>query len=170
MRRILLSCAILGVALLPAAASASARGHSPAGFVVVRQAKGDGGVSGKPVVTLVVHGFVLGRVSQEAVVDVFHLSSAPAPAVSRPAISHTAVRWNGLSGTEFRGSGFSFRAMGGFYRVVVRGAGIYLFAGGRHGTVWLHGSSVKRSADGHYSLDGGAWRSLPPRTVKRGFG
>jgi len=169
MRRILLSCAILGVALLPAAASASVPGHAKVGFLVVRRAAGDGGVHGKPVVTVVVHGFVLGRVSQEGIVDVYHLPSSNAPVAVGGDHSHTAVRWKRLSGTEFFGSGFRFSAIGGYYRVVVRGAGIYLFAGG-HGRVWLHGSSVNPRADGNFSLDGRKPRSLPQRTLKRGIG
>ena len=38
------------------------------------------------------------------------------------------------------GSNFRFRAMGGLYRVVVRGTGVYLFAGGTHGHVTVQGS------------------------------
>jgi hypothetical protein len=170
MRRILFTCAILAVALLPAAASASAPSErGKPGFLVVRKAAGDGGVNGKPVVTVVVHGFVLGRVSQEALVDVYHLPTSTMPAAVGADVSHTAVRWHGLPGTEFSGSGFRFSAIGGYYRVVVRGAGIYLFAGG-HGKVWLHGSSVNRRADGNFSLDGRKPRSLPQRTLKRGIG
>jgi len=172
MRRILLSCAILGVALLPAAASASVPGHAKVGFLVVRRAAGDGGVHGKPVVTVVVHGFVLGSVSQEARVDIYQVPPSAGqggPAVAGGDVSTKAKKWRGFSGKEFSGSGFRFRAMGGYYRVVVRGSGIYLFAGG-HGNVTLQGSSFAPRADGTYSVDGRRFRSLPTRMLNRKIG
>jgi len=174
MRRILLSCATLAVLLLPAAAFAGDRGHAGSGFLVVRKAAGDGGVSGRPVVTVVVHGFVLGRVSQEAQarIDVFQLASPKGGGSAQVAgldVSHRSVRWRSFSGAEYSGSGFRFRALGGFYRVVVRGSGVYLFAGGR-GNVTLHGSSVYPGADGAYSVDGRAFRSLPAVLLRRRIG
>jgi hypothetical protein len=171
MQRILLSCACLAVLTLPAAASAAA-GHAKPGFLVVRKAAGDGGVNGRPVVTVVVEGFVLGRVTQQALVDVYQLPSAAgggAPQAAGPDVSHHAVRWHRFNGTEYSGSGFRFRAMGGAYRVVVRGAGVYLFAGG-HGSVLLHGSSVYPGSDGAYSVDGRPFRSLPPRPLTHTIG
>lgn len=169
MRRILLSCACAAVLLLPAAASARAAGHAKPGFLVVRRAVSDGGVNGPPVVTLVVQGFVLGRISQEARVDVYQLPTAGgkgAPVAVGADVFRRAVRWHGFTGTRYRGSGFRFRAMGGFYRVVVRGAGVYLFAGGR-GNVTLQGSTVNRRTDGTFALNGGPFRSLPTRPLKR---
>jgi len=176
MRRILLSCAGAAVLLLPVAASAqtSVHGQPRPGFLVVRKAAGDGGVNGHPVVTLVVHGFVLGRVSttQEARVDIYHLPSARGENGPQAVgdVKGVPVRWRGrIPGTEYSGSGFRFRAIGGFYRVVVRGAGVYLFAGGR-GNVRLRGSSFSRNADGTYALDGAAPRSLPTREIRRELG
>ena len=138
MRRILLSCALLGVLTLPAAAVARSSAPSKPGYLVVRNAAGDGGVNGRPVVTLVVRGFVLGRVSKEARVAVYYLPSKNAggtPQVQQGAdVSTSARRWHGRPGRVFSGANFRFRAIGGFYRVVVRGFGVYLFAGG-HGHV-----------------------------------
>ena len=172
MRRILLSCALLAVFVLPAAAAARAAAPAKPGFLVVRRAAGDGGVNGRPVATVVVQGFVLGRVSQEAQVDVYQLPSAAGqggPVVKGADVSHRSIRWRHFTGTEYSGSNFRFRAIGGFYRVVVRGSGVYLFAGGR-GQVTLRGSSVYRRADGTYSVNGGAFRSLPERPLKRKIG
>jgi hypothetical protein len=178
MRRILLSCASVLVLMLPAAASAGARGHAASGFLVVRKAAGDGGVNGHPVVTLVVEGFVLGRVSQqaEARVDIYHLPSPGgegAPLAVGPDVSSRGIRWHGFAGKEYSGSGFRFSAMGSTarvaYRVVVRGAGVYLFAGG-HGSVTLQGSSVYPGADGVYSVDGRRFLSLPKHAVRRQIG
>jgi hypothetical protein len=180
MRRILLSCVAVAVLLLPAAASARAAAHarSKPGYLVVRKAAGDGGVNGNPVVTVVLRkGFVLGRVSvrQEARVDIYHLQSAKGEGTEQTSGAdipgHPAPRWHGLPGVEYSGTKFRFSAIGGFYRVVVRGAGIYLFAGGR-GTIKLRGSSFSRNPDGSYALNGAGARSLPsrPRTFELGRG
>jgi len=170
MRRFLLSYAMLAVLAAPAAAGAGASETARPGFLVVRKAVGDGGVKGSPVVTVVVRGgFVLGRVTQEAQVDVYHLGSASAPQVKGADVSTVSVRWHGLPGKQYSGSNFRFRATGGFYRVVVRGSGVYVFAGGR-GRVWLQGSSVNRRTDGTYSVDASAFRSMPTKPLKRQIG
>jgi hypothetical protein len=172
MRRILLSLAGVALLALPAATSAGAAGGGKAGFLVVHKAQGDGGLYGPPVVTVVVQGFVLGRASQEARIDVYHLPSAAGgggPQAAGPDVSKKTVRWRRFTGTEYNGSGFRFRAIGGAYRVVIRGSGVYLFAGG-HGTVTLHGSSVYPGSDGAYSVDGRAFRSLPAAPLKLPIG
>jgi hypothetical protein len=171
MRRILLILASAAILLLAAVESAGAGGVR-AGFLVVRNAEGDGGVYGQPVVTVVVRGFVLGRVSQEGRVDVYHLPSTAdegAPQAKGPDVSVHGVRWRRFAGVEYSGSSFRFRAIGGAYRLVVRGSGIYIFAGG-HGRVWLHGSSVYPNSDGQYSIDGATFRSLPTQILKRTIG
>jgi hypothetical protein len=173
MRRILLSCVFLAVLTLPAAAVARSSAAAKPGYLVVKKAAGDGGVNGRPVVTLVVRGFVLGRVSQEARVAVYYLplkSAGGVPQVQQGADVRTSARqWHKLPGKVFRGSNFRFRAMGGRYRVVVRGSGVYLFAGG-HGHVTFRGSSVNRRADGWYSVDASKFRSLPYPPVQRKIG
>ncbi len=172
MRRFLLSCAILAVLAVAAAAAARASAPPRPGYLVIRKAFSDGGVNGSPVVTVVVRGFVLGRISQEAEVEIYHLPSASGqgePLVKGADVSHTHVRWHDLPGTKYSGSNFRFRATGGFYRVVVRGSGVYVFAGGR-GKVWLRGSSVNPHADGTYSVDGRAFRSMPTQLLERQMG
>jgi hypothetical protein len=174
MRRLLLSLAGIALLALTVTALAGAAGKAKPGFLVVRKAQGDGGLSGPPVVTLIVQGFVLGRASQEARVDIYHLPTVVgggAPSAVGPDVSHGVVHWRKFTGAEFRGSGFRFRAIGGAYRVVIRGSGVDLFAGGQ-GTVTLHGSSVYRRHDGTYSLGGRAFRSLPalPATFTIGRG
>lgn len=174
MRRILLSCAILGVLTLSASAAfARSQGATRPGYLVVRNAAGDGRVDGPPVVTLAVHGFVLGRVKTEnqARVDIIQLprrGNQGVPTAAGPDAAE-AIRWNGFPGQRFSGSGFRFRAPDGYYRVVVRGSGVYLFVGGR-GSVKLHGSSLTPKTDGTYSIDGGGFRSLPKRVVERPIG
>jgi hypothetical protein len=170
MRRILVSCAVVGVLALPAAAIAHSSAAAKPGYVVVRKAVGNGGVNGSPVVNLSVQGFVLGRVTREGQVKIFQLplvSGRGAPQHT-PGVTARRVHWRGLTGQEYTGSNFRFRAMGGSYRVVIRGTGVYLFAGGQ-GSVKLQGSSYVR-ADGTYSVNGGRPRSLPKRLVKRKIG
>ncbi len=172
MWRILLLLAGAAVLTLPAAAAARPQA-SPAvsGFLVVRNASTDGGVTGRPVATVVVRGFVLGRVAQEGAVELYHLSGSVAPQAAGVDVSRRAVTWHTptgavVQGTEFRGSGFRFRAVGGVWRVVVHGAGVSLYAGGE-GLVSLHGSVAYPDADGQYSLNGGPFASLPSGVVKR---
>ena len=172
MRRTILSFAVPALLAVPAAASAGTHGSGNPGYLVVRQATTDGGVNGRPVVTVVMKGFVLGHVSQEARVEIYQLPSPAgkgAPQVAGADVSTNAIRWHGFTGKEYRGSNFRFSAVGGFYRVVVRGSGVYLFAGGS-GNVRLRGSSVYRHRDGTYSLDGGHFRSLPEKLLKRRIG
>lgn len=174
MRRTLLSCAVLGVLTLPAAASsARAQAGGNAGFLVLRNAA-NRPVSGSPFLTLVVHGFVLGSVRprNEARVDIIQLPSQGnqgAPVAAGPDRAQS-IRWHGFVGHRFSGSGFRFRALGGYYRVVLRGSGVYLFAGGHGRIVGLQGSSFGRNADGSYSIDGGTFRSLPTQLLKRRIG
>jgi hypothetical protein len=172
MRWILLLLAGVALLVLPAASAAGAGGHSESGFLVVKRAAGDGGIYGHPVVTVVVHGFVVGRITQEARVDVFHLQTAAgggAPQAAGPDVTQSSVRWRSFTGKEYSGSGFRFSAIGGYYRVVVRGAGIYLFAGG-HGSVTLHGSTTYPGADGTYSIGGRRFLSLPKLSLTRSIG
>jgi hypothetical protein len=172
MRRILLSCTLLAVLALPAAASAGASARAKPGYLVVRKAAGDGGVNGDPVATLIIQGFVLGRVSQEARVDIVQIPSPAgqgAPQVRGADVSTRNIKWHGFVGKEYVGSNFRFRAIGGYYRVVVRGAGVYLFAGG-HGHVKLRGSSHYPLHDGEFSVSGGRFRSLPERPLTRQIG
>jgi hypothetical protein len=172
MRRILLSCALLALLSLPVAAAAGATSSAKAGFLVVQKAAGDRGVNGPPVATIVVKGFVLGRVSQEARVDIFQLPSANgqgAPQVKGADVLATKIKWHHFTGTKYRGSNFRFRAMGGSYRIVVRGSGIYLFAGG-NGIVKLRGSTVYPNQDGRYSVNGRTFHSLPEQLVTRKIG
>ena len=167
----LVVAALITVLAVPAAAAGSATGPTGSGYLVVRKAISDGGVNGNPVVTVVVLGFVLGRVSQEGEVDVYRLPPASAPQVNGADISARSVRWHRLPGERYSGSNFRFSATSGrgLYRVVVRGSGIYIFAGGR-GTVWLQGSSINRRADGTYSVNGSAFRSMPTHLLKRQIG
>jgi hypothetical protein len=172
MRRILLSLAGVVLLTLFVATSAGVAGAGKPGFLVVRKAQGDGGLYGPPVVTVVVQGFVLGHASHEARVDVYHLPSAAGgggPHAVGADVSTKLVRWRRFTGVEYAGSAFRFRAIGGAYRVVIRGSGVSLFAGG-HGTATLHGSSIYKGSDGAFSVGGRPFRSLPATPLKLPIG
>jgi hypothetical protein len=174
MRWILVGCALLTVLALPAATGARTSAPAKPGYVVLQNATGNGGVNGSPVVTLVVRGFVLGRIAKEGSVDVIQLPSVNgqgAPQVNPP-VSTRTIHWHGLTGKEYSGSNFRFRAIGGFYRVVVRGSGVNLFAGGggRDQFVIVRGSSVYKNKDGRFSINGSRLRSLPTRPLTRKLG
>jgi hypothetical protein len=170
MRRILFTGLAAAVLTLPAAA-AQAGGRAHTGWLVVRGAANDGGLAGTPVATIVVRGFVLGRIADEGSVQIYHVGTATQglPQVAGSDVSRSSVTWHGVSGTQWNGSGFRFRAVSGTYRIVVHGSGVYLFAGG-HGSVTLAGSVLAPAGDGRYSLDGARFRSLPTRAVTRPIG
>ena len=171
MRRILVSCGLLALLALPAAAAAGASATGKPGYLVVRQALDDGGINGRPAATLVMKGFVLGRVSQEARIDVYRLRSGQAATqVKGTDLSTRTIEGQHFIGKEYSGSNLRFRVVsGGYFRVVVRGAGIYLFAGGT-GTIGLRGSSVHKNADGWYFLNNGSRRSMPTDRLKLTIG
>lgn len=173
MRRILLLLASAAVLALPGAAAARARSHAPtSGFLVVRNALNDGGVAAGPVATIVVHGFVIGRIAQEGAVEIYHFNSTSDALLAQASgfdVSRERVTYRTQPGTRFSGSDFRFRAVGGFWRVVVYGAGVSLYAGGV-GTVHLHGSVEYPRADGKYSFDGARFISMPSRVVIRTLG
>lgn len=173
MRRILLSVASLAVLALPAAAAARAHSGAAPGYLVVRNAAADGGVTGSPVVTVVVDGFVLGRVSQEGRVEIYHLAAGGTGRLAEQAtgvdVSRSSVAWHGVPGTAYSGSDFRFRAVRGIWRVVIHGSGVSVYAAGR-GRVILHGSVAYPKSDGQYALDGKAFKSLPSGEITRPIG
>ena len=169
MRRILLLLTGAALLALPAAAAARSQRHRAPGFLVVRNATADGGVTGTPVATVVVRGFVLGKIAQEGSVEIYSTAGPRTAQAAGVDVSRRKVTWRTVSGTEFSGSGFRFRAVGGVWRVVVRGSGVSLFAGGE-GKVSLHGSVVYPGNDGEYSIDDGQFASLPSGIVKTRLG
>lgn len=173
MRRILLTCTALLALGLPAAAAARLGGPSDGTLVVRNADNGDGiGPLARPVATVVITGFVIGRVSGQGRVEIYDLDPADtnAPEVTG-ADSHADVTRTfhdaTLDGTRWTGTQPTFRAVDGTYRVMVYGSGVYLFAGG-HGKVWLTGQTSQAgsaTSDGTYSINGGGWQSLPVSAV-----
>jgi hypothetical protein len=173
MRRILLLPALAALLALPAVAAARSETHAGPGFVVVRDASTDRGVNGNPVATVVVRGFVIGEIAQEGAVQLYNTRGSIAPQVAGVGVQRRTVTWHTdqttVPGTEFSGSDFRFRAVGGVWRIVVFGSGVSLYAGGE-GKVVLHGSVEYPRGDGEYSIDGAPFASLPSGIVKRTLG
>lgn len=166
---------VIGVVLLAAAGSAGAAVFAPStgdGTLVVQNAdNGDGIAPGtRPVVTLVIHGFVIGQVAEQGRIQIYDLDSTDQSepevtgALSHSDVSRTVHTLTGTqtqTGTQWTGTGFRFRAIDGTYRVVIWGSGVYLFASGDKGQVWFTGQQDPRVPDGRFSLNGDDWRSLP---------
>ncbi|HEY2355267.1 MAG TPA: hypothetical protein VGH79_10265 [Gaiellaceae bacterium] len=167
MRRILLLLVAVAILALPAAAAARPKTPLAVGFLVVHNASTDGGITGRPVATVAVQGFVIGHIGEQGRVEIYHYSGSTSGAqVSGNDLSREPVFYHGQSGTKYTGSDFRFRAVGGVWRVVVYGAGVSLYAGGVFRKVSLHGS-VYGGKDGHYAFDGGRFRSMPEGVVTR---
>jgi hypothetical protein len=176
MARILFLLAGVAVLALPAAAAARPQSQPKPGYLVVRNASTDGGVKGSPVATIGVSGFVVGHVAEEGSVQFYRLLAGPgslAAQVTGIYVQRRAVIYHSrdgdVGGFEYSGSDFRFRAVGGIWRVVVRGAGVHLYAGGV-GSATLHGSRYNAVPDGHYSFDGKPFRSLPAGVVTQNLG
>lgn len=168
-RRFIAPLTILLALALPAAAAAHLGrtvGPNDGTLVVQGGDNGDGdGKLARPVVTLVISGFVIGKVSGEGRIAIYDLdpSDQSNPEVSGAGAgknaTFTAADGTQVAGTAWAGTTFTFRAVRGTYRVVIYGSDVYLFAGGQ-GQVWFTGQA-DGTPDGRYSINGGDWTSLP---------
>jgi len=162
MRRIVvifLSLLALGAPMVAAAAS-----RVPGdGTLVVRNADNGDGISGRPAVTLVIRGSVIGHVSESGRIAIYDLDPTDS---STPEV--TGASWHrdvSDIGTMWRGLDFRFRAIDGTFKVQIWGSGVDLFAIG-HGTVTLTGQEDTPRGDGQFSLNGGDFRSIPYEASK----
>jgi hypothetical protein len=168
---------VIGASLLALAAPAAAWAlHSAPGdgWLVVRGGDDGDGIGSdarpydaRPVVTLVITGFVIGHVSDQGRIAIYDLNAADqnSPEVSGASRVRDLSLPKGVDGTMWKGTDFRFRAVEGTYKVVIWGSGVYVFAGGQ-GSVTLAGSLDTPSADGQFSLNGGDWRSIPLQAQK----
>ena len=171
-RLVVICCALSLVAAGSAIAAVRTQAPSPGTLVVQNADNGDGVSAGaRAVVTIVIHGFVIGNVKDQGRIRIFDLDPTDqTPPEVTGAVSHRDVSrvagGDQQPGTEWSGTNFRFRAVDGTYRVVIWGSGVYLFASGDQGQVWFTGNSDAPSSDGRYSLNGGDWRSLPIQGTK----
>jgi hypothetical protein len=157
-RRTVVICGALAALLLPAVALAVSENVGD-GTLVVKNGSAPRGV---PVVTLVIHGAVIGEVTGGTIVI-----DDPTP-LDGFAPEVTGYSWQKQTGdttAKYGGADFRFRAVGGTYRLTIYGADVDLVASGR-GTVILAGSADTPTQDGRYSLNGADFRSLPATPTK----
>jgi hypothetical protein len=168
MRRLVPILVSLLALAAPAAASA-VRGSVGDGWLVVQGGDNGDGIGtnahpydARPVVTLVITGFVIGHVSDQGRILIYDLSAADkdTPEVTGATRVRDLSLPKGGDGTMWTGTDFRFRAVQGTYKVVIWGSGVYVFAGGQ-GTVTVTGSNDTPRQDGKYSLNGGSFVSIP---------
>jgi len=168
MRRFALTLVCLFGLATPAAALAT-RGAPSDGTLVVRNADdGEGvGTDSRPVVVLVVHGSVIGRITDQGRIRIDDLTQGGdnTPEVSGATwhkdVSQIATAWGGTA--------LRFRAVGGWYRVTIWGSKVSLFAIG-NGNVTLIGQPGMPVGDGVFSVDDSTFRSLPEGPYFASFG
>lgn len=152
----------------------------PVAALAVTRSPGDGTLvvqngsapKGTPVVTLVIQGAAIGRISGNGKVII----EDPTPGdLASPEVNGFTTHRVSDSGAEIwtvvvppgaASSDFRFRAVGGTYRITIYGTGVDLVASG-HGTVVLAGSPDMPTQDGKYSLNGDPFRSLPASPSKQ---
>jgi hypothetical protein len=146
----------------------------PAAALAVQDTPGDGTLvvkngsapRGVAVVTLVVSGTAIGHVSTGSpdqydtvvIYDANNTGNIGASAPDGTLLSRTSNP--AAQKTKLVGSDFRFRAAGGTYKIWIYGSGVDVFAVGK-GTAIVQGLSGAGAPDGRYSVDGGAWHSLP---------
>jgi len=171
MRRLLLTLLALAGLALPAAAVARSIGPNDGTLVVRGGDNGDGVSQGaRPVVTLTITGFAIGRIAGVGRIDIYDLdpTNDSTPEVTGADSHRDVTRTVGdqtQTGTRWTGTSFSFRAAEGTYRIVIYGSGVYLFAGGK-GRVSFTGNPDPTIPDGGFSINGGDFRSLPLDATK----
>jgi hypothetical protein len=153
MRRLVVLCASLAALALPASALAL-HDTTGDGTLVVTNGTAPKGV---PVVALTINGAAIGHVGHGRIVI-----DDPTPNNHQdPVVTGYESRRDGPTDTAqtWGGSDFTFRAVGGRYTILIYGSDVDVVAVGR-GSVTLAGLPGAPD-DGKYSLDGGAFHSLP---------
>ncbi|HTZ04323.1 MAG TPA: hypothetical protein VMB53_01055 [Gaiellaceae bacterium] len=154
MRRLALICASSLVLAVPAAGLAASASPGDGSLVV----KNGSAPKGVPVITLVIKGAAIGRVTGQGtiVIDDATPQDSYGPEVTgwdTHKDSGTATRWVGV--------GMKFRAVGGTYKITIYGSGVYLSAIGQGRVVSLAGIPDQATGDGVYSFNDDPFRSLP---------
>jgi hypothetical protein len=154
MRRLaLLSVSLLALAV-PAAAWAMAQAPGD-GTLVVKNGAAPHGV---PVVTLIVTGAAIGRVTNLGTIVID--DSTPNDPFSPEVTGYDWHKDTSGTATKWTGTNMKFRAVGGTYKITIYGSGVDLSVVGR-GYVTLAGVPDTTTGDGVYSLNGDNFRSLP---------
>jgi hypothetical protein len=157
MRRLLLAFAAVGLMVAPAAALA-AQGAAGDGTLVVRNASGD--APRQPVISAAFTGAIVGQVARGRIV-VVPTADAGDVTVTTSDLNPVAPVVTDAGLISYSGVGLRFKAVGGFYRVLLYGKGVDVNIVGQ-GSVVLDGSESDPQLDGRFSLNGASWHSLPP--------
>ncbi len=125
------------------------------GSLVVKNGSAPKGV---PVITLVIKGAAIGRVTGFGTI-VIEDTTPMDP------FSPEVTGWNSLkdvdTGTKWVGVNMKFRAVGGTYKITIYGSGVYLSAIGTGRVVSLAGIPDQTTGDGSYSFNDDPFKSLP---------
>jgi hypothetical protein len=158
----------LSLAIAVPAAALAGSGSAGDGTLVVKNGQAP---TATPVVQLTITGSVIGQVgSGKLVID----AGPNADKNSEPQVTGAGLPTASLKSPTAQvwksSDGFSFRAVGGTYTVLVYGTGVNLGAVGT-GTVRLAGQPDTPSGDGRFSLNGSDFASLPGvQSDKRSIG
>jgi len=150
--------ALFSVSMLALAAPAAAWAMTQApgdGTLVVKNGAAPHGV---PVVTLIVTGAAIGRVTNLGTIVID--DSTPNDPFSPEVTGYDWHKDTSGTATKWTGTNMKFRAVGGTYKITIYGSGIDMSVVGR-GFVTLSGIPDTTSGDGTYSLNGDPSRSLP---------
>jgi hypothetical protein len=139
---------------------------APVAAWAMAQAPGDGtlvvkngtGPRGVPVVTLIITGAAIGRISNLGTIVID--DSTPNDPFSPEVTGYTWHKDTSGTATKWTGVNMKFRAVGGTYKITIYGSGVDMSVVGR-GFVTLAGIPDATTGDGTYSLNGDPPRSLP---------
>jgi hypothetical protein len=154
MRRIAFICVPLLVLAVPAAAWAFAQSPNDGSLVV----KNGTAPKGVPVITLVIKGAAIGRVTGLGTIVID--DTTPADPFS-PEVTGWDWHKDIDTATKWSGTNMKFRAVGGTYKITIYGSGVYISAIGTGRVVSLAGIPDQTTGDGVYSFNDDPFKSLP---------
>ena len=154
MRRFAFMCASVLALAIPAAAVAASASPGDGSLVV----KNGSAPKGVPVITLVIKGAAIGRVTGLGTIVIDD-------ATPQDSFSPEVTGWDWHkdvdTATKWVGTNMKFRAVGGTYKITIYGSGVYLSAIGQGRVVSLAGLPDQTTGDGVYSFNDDPFRSLP---------
>jgi hypothetical protein len=162
MRRLAFLLLALAAVAVPAAALAATSAAGDGTLVVQDGQAPDTGPDKAPVVRLTITGSVIGKVVGQGRIIIDAGVKSPPPEVNGLGVTSQPSAISGDTATVWKGGpdGFKFRAVGGYYTIVIFGSNVSLVAVGT-GSVQLAGTPDLGKGDGQYSLNGDPWKSLP---------
>jgi hypothetical protein len=155
MRRLLILCALVALAL-PAGIQAARAAGATDGTLAVKNATG--------LVMVNANGVIIGHADKASRITITDTDHTDGRVIVLGAESKVAIT---PTKTVYKGDDIRFKLLGGDNVLFIRGAGISLSAVGE-GKVSLDGGNVAN--DGKYSIDDGPFKSLPDSYQTFSFG